>query len=364
LINRLVLENLKHRKVRTALSALSIGFQVTMILTVVGLSRGMLEDSARRARNVNADIWVKPPGASAISLSGPTMPEKIMGWFREQPGITAVSGTLVVPLTGITTVTGLEIDEFTAISGHFRFLSGGPFRGPDDVMIDSWYAEQSKKKVGDTLRFLNRDWRVCGVVEAGVLARMIVRRDRLQFLTNNSDRVSQVFLKVDDRRNTTAIISALKKDLPDYTILSIEEFISYFNPNNVPALNAFIWVIIGLAVVVGFLVVGLTMYTTVLERTREIGILKALGAAPADIINLLARETIMLALAGWFCGVLLTFVTNWTVNRFVRASLQSVITYDWWPIVMAIAVAAALLGAIYPGLRAARQDAIEALAYE
>lgn len=364
MINRLVLENLKHRKVRTALSALSIGFQVTMILTVVGLSRGMLEDSARRARNVNADIWVKPPGASAISLSGPTMPDKIMAWFHEQPGVTAVSGTLVVPLTGITTVTGLDVDEFTAISGPFHFQSGGTFKGPDDVMIDSWYANQSKKKVGDTVTFLNRDWRVCGVVEAGVLARMMVRRDRLQYLTNNSDRVSQVFLKIDDRRNTTAIISALKKELPDYTILSIEEFISYFNPNNVPALNTFIWVIIGLAVIVGFLVVGLTMYTTVLERTREIGILKALGAAPADIINLLARETVMLALAGWLAGILLTYLSNWAINRFVRASLQSVITYDWWPIVMGIAVIAALLGAVYPGLRAARQDAIEALAYE
>jgi putative ABC transport system permease protein len=61
---------------------------------------------------------------------------------------------------------------------------------------------------------------------------------------------------------------------------------------------------------------------------------------------------------------LLSFLSNWAINRFVRASLQSVITYDWWPIVMAISVFAALLGAIYPGLRAARQDAIEALAYE
>ena len=69
-------------------------------------------------------------------------------------------------------------------------------------------------------------------------------------------------------------------------------------------------------------------------------------------------------LAGWIAGILLTFGANWAINHFVRASLQSVITPDWWPRACAIALVASLLGAIYPGLRAARQDAIEALSYE
>jgi putative ABC transport system permease protein len=106
------------------------------------------------------------------------------------------------------------------------------------------------------------------------------------------------------------------------------------------------------------------MYTTVLERTREIGILKALGAAPADILGILIRETVVLAAGGWATGVAMSFGTNWAVNRFVRANLQSQITFDWWPYALAIAMGAALLGALYPGLRAARQDAIEALSYE
>ncbi len=129
-------------------------------------------------------------------------------------------------------------------------------------------------------------------------------------------------------------------------------------------LQSFIYVITGLSIVVGFLVVSLTMYTAVLERTREIGILKALGAAPLDILGMLARETIVLAAGGWIAGILLSFLANWAINHFVRASLQSVITPDWWPRVAAIALVASLLGAIYPGLRAARQDAIEALSYE
>jgi putative ABC transport system permease protein len=364
LINRLVLENLKHRRLRTALSSLSIGFQVTMILAVVGLSRGMLQDSINRARGVNADIWVKPPDASLISLSSASMPEKMLDFFRKQPHVRYATGTTVVPIGGISTVSGIDLEQFTAISGPFRFLQGGPFRNPDDVIIDRWYAEQNGKKAGDTLRILNRDWRVCGVVEPGKLSRLFVPIRTLQDITGTTGKLSQAFIKLDNEANTQSVIASLKSQLEGYQIYSIEEFVSLFSISNVPGLRAFIYVIIGLSIIIGFLVVSLTMYTTVLERTREIGILKALGAAPADILNILIRETMVLALAGWVCGVLLSFAANWAINHFVRANLQSEIAPDWWPLALLISLFASLLGALYPGLRAARQDAIEALAYE
>jgi putative ABC transport system permease protein len=364
LINRLVLENLKHRRLRTALSALSIGFQVTMILAVVGLSRGMLQDSINRARGVNADIWIKPPGASLISLSGASMPEKMLDFFRKQPHVTRAAGTTVIPIGGISTVAGIDLKEFTGISGPFKYLDGGPFTGPDDIIIDQWYADQNQKKAGDTLTILNKQWRISGVVEPGKLSRLFVPIRTLQDITNNAGKLSQAFLKLDDHANTQAVIDSLKSQLEGYQIYSIEEFVSLFSVSNVPGLRAFIYIIIGLSIIIGFLVVSLTMYTTVLERTREIGILKALGAAPLDIVNILIRETLVLALAGWVAGVLLSFCANWAVNTFIRANVQSEIASDWWPFALGISVAASILGALYPGMRAARQDAIEALAYE
>jgi len=123
-------------------------------------------------------------------------------------------------------------------------------------------------------------------------------------------------------------------------------------------------VIISLGIVVGFLVVFLSLYTAVLERTREIGILKALGASPGYVLNILFRETVLLALAGTLLGILMTYGTRWVIMSWAPASLTQVIVPDWWGIAGLIALGGALLGATYQGWRAARQDPIEALAYE
>ncbi len=364
MINKLVVENLKHRPVRTLLSVLAIGVEVTMMLTLVGLSEGMLEDSARRARGIGADIIVRAPGTSLISLSSASMPQKMMDFFAGQPHVKMAGGSVVYPIGGINTITGIDLAEFDRISGGFRYLEGGPFRKPDDVIVDQFYAEQNGLKVGSTVKLLNRDWNVCGIVEPGKLARLVIPRATLQELVAATGKLSQIFLKLDNPANTDAVIKALKEKLPDYPMYSIEELTSLYSVSNVPGLSAFIGVIIGLSIVVGFLVVFLSMYTAVLERTREVGILKALGASPGYVLNIIFRETVLLALVGSAIGIVLTYGSRWAIMTLVPASLTQKIVPNWWPIAAAIAVVGALLGSMYPAWKAARQDAIEALSYE
>ena len=160
------------------------------------------------------------------------------------------------------------------------------------------------------------------------------------------------------------MIADLKDALKDYQIYSIEEFVSMISVQNVGGLSAFIGVIIGLSVIIGFLVVFLSMYTAVLERTREIGILKALGATPAFVLGILLRETFLLAVFGSALGIAFSYVTRWLIMTLVPSSLSQHIVPGWWPIAGGIALAGAMLGSAYPGWRAARQDPIEALSYE
>jgi len=364
LINKLVVQNLKHRPVRTLLSVLAIGVEVTMMLTLVGLSQGMLEDSARRARGVGADIIVRSPGTSVISLSSASMPQKILDFFARQPHVRMTTGTVVYPVGGINTVTGIDLDEFNRMSGGFKYLKGGPFERPDDIIVDEFYAAQNKLSTGSTVKLLNHDWRVCGIVEAGKLARIVIPRAKLQDLVGATGKLSQIFLKLDNPSSTDQVLASLKKQLPDYPMYSIEELVSLYSVSSVPGLSAFIGVIIGLSIVVGFLVVFLAMYTAVLERTREVGILKALGASPAYVLNIIFRETALLAVAGSVVGIVLAYGTRWAIMTLIPASLTQKIVPRWWPIAGGIAIVGALLGSMYPAWKAARQDAIEALSYE
>lgn len=365
MINKLVFENLKHRWVRTLLSAIVIGVQVTTILTLVGLSRGMLEDSARRARGVGADIWLKPEGAGAFTLSSAQINEKFVSLVSKQPHVKMALGVVIAQVFGFTTMAGVDLDRFVLMSGGFKYLEGGPITKPDDVIVDSYYQQQNRTKVGQIITLLNHKWRVAGVVEAGQLSHLIASKDRLQDLTGNSGRVTQIVVKVDDPKNTNLVVSQLNSLLKgNLHAVSVDELTSIYTVNSLPQLKTFINVVIGLSIVVGFLVVFLSMYTAVIERTREIGILKALGAKPFTILNLLVRETLVLALLGCIIGIALAYAAQALIMGLIPFSLQVVSVPDWWPKAALIAIAGALLGAIYPGVKAAKQDAIEALSYD
>ncbi len=365
MINRLVLENLKQRPIRTSLSILLIAVPVTLILTLVGLSKGTLEDSAQRQKGVGADIVIRPPGTSIISLSGAPMSEGLLKMLSQWPHVTLATGTVLQPLSGFATVTGVDLPTFTEMSGGFRYLEGGPFRGPDDIIVDEFYARQHNLHAGGRVNdVLNRSWRLAGIIEGGKLARIALPIRVLQDLTSNTGKLSQIYLKVDKPENIRPAVEALRKKLEGYQIYPMEELLSLISVNNVPMLRGFISVVVTIGIVIGFAVVFLSMYTSVLQRTREIGILKSLGASRWYVLNIILREAFVMALAGTILGIVMSFGSKWLIGELAAASLTQSIVPLWWPIAGGIAMLGALLGGFYPGLQAARQDAIEALAYE
>jgi putative ABC transport system permease protein len=361
LIQRLVFENLKHRPVRTLLSAIAIGVQVTMILTLVGLSEGVLGDIANRNRGTGADILVRPPGSSVLAFSG-NMDEKVAGFVRKQPHVAIATGALFQTIGNFDSIAGIDLAEFNAMSGGFKYLEGGPFQGPDDLIVDDTFARARKLHVGDTVD-LGLKWHVTGIVEPGKLSHMFAELRSLQEKYAATDHVSMVLVKLDNPANTMIVLDELKKTMNDFKIFSMDEFVSLVSVDSIPILKRFTNVVVALAVLVGFLVVFLSMYTAVLERTREIGILKALGASPGYVLSILMRETVLLSVAGAIAGILMSYGTQWLLKVFVP-TMPMLIVPLWWPITAVIALIGSLIGAIYPGLKAARQDAIEALAYD
>jgi putative ABC transport system permease protein len=366
LLQELVLENLKHRPLRTLLSVIAIGVEVTLILTIVGISRGMTGDIATRIRGTNADIMVKGPGAAVVGTgSVASLPEQVVDFFGSQPKVRAAAGSLMHGVGGFTTITGVDFPKYEEVCGGIRLIEGRKPRAKNEILIDPSFARQSKKKLGDKVTFVNNEFVVVGVMESGQLAQVLVDLRFLQEITETK-RISQVMMRLKDPRDTDEVVKGLRErpELKGYLVMSIADFASFFAPENVPGLKPFINVVIGIALVIGFLTVSLTMYTAVLERTREIGILKSLGASPAFIMQLLMRESLFLAVLGTVAGIAFTFGAKVAIEFLVPASLKQEIVFDWWPVALVVSIAGALAGTVYPGMRAVRQDAIEALSYE
>jgi putative ABC transport system permease protein len=363
-IARLVWENLRHRPLRTMLSVLMIAVPVTLILTLIGLSNGFMDDAKKRSAGVGADIMFKPQGSNPIQFSNATLPVSVVDKLAHEPHVAQAMGIVIAPTAGFSALVGIDAAAFDRMSGGFVFDSGHGFTGPNDILVDTYTADQKHVRAGSTLTELGHQWHVAGIVEPGKLNHEFVQIGPLQELQGGQGKVTQIFIKLDNPANTDKVVAYLKKAYEGYPVMSMADLQSMMSADQVPLLRTFINVILGIGVVIGFLVVSLSMYMAVLQRTREIGILKSLGANKSLIMGLILAEAFFLGLAGTVVGIMLSYASHYGIQTAMPASLPQAIVYSWWPIAGAVAMGAALLGALYPGMLAVRQDPIEALAYE
>jgi putative ABC transport system permease protein len=262
-------------------------------------------------------------------------------------------------------IDGIDLPSFEALGGPFQYVHGGPFQGPNDILVDDFIARQKRVKVGDTMEVLNHEFRVVGIVENGRGARKFLPLASMQDLIGAKDKASVFYVKLDDPAHAGEVVNEVKSQpgMEKYSVQSTEEYLSMMTPSHLPGFRPFIGVVIGVSVIIGFLVIFQSMYAAVMERTREIGILKAMGASKGYIVNAILRETGLLAVFGILLGIGFSFAASWAIrHRFPL--VQVVVTGDWVLRSMLVAVLGAVAGALYPAFKAARKDPIEALAYE
>jgi len=366
MMSHFVLRNLFHRPVRTLIGIVAIGVEVALVVLIVGLTSGMLEETAKRIEGIGADVMLQSPSAQIfLAFSGSPMPIKIADKLRELKYVRSVAPALLQFNTtgGVEIIYGIDPQSFRDVSGGFVFHEGRDLLGPDDILIDDWQAKARKLKVGDTYNLLNHDWHVAGVVEHGKGARLFVPISTLQDLVGAHDKASIFLVKCTRPEHTDDVIAEMKSTFPGYPVRPLRDFMTLMTSTNIPALQTFINSMIALAVSIGLLVIFLTMYTTVLERTRDIGVLKSLGASKFLIVRALLTETALLCLLGIAAGIGLSYLVR---AGFVALypTLPVLITAAWIFRAGLIALVGALFGASYPAWIASRKDAVEALSYD
>jgi putative ABC transport system permease protein len=366
MMGEFILRNLFHRPIRTLIGVTAVAVEVALVVLIVGLTSGLLLETAKRIEGIGADIVLQPPAASIfLNFSGAPMPIKIGDKLRELKYVHAVAPALLQfnSAGGVDTIWGIDKDSFTAVSGGLVFQAGHDMEGPDDILVDDWAAKAKHVKVGDTFNILNHEWHVAGVFEHGKGARLFVPLSTLQDLVGAHDKASIFLVKCTRSEHTDDVIEDIHHALPGYTVRPLKEFMSLMTSTNIPGLQTFIDAMIALAVCIGLLVIFLTMYTTVIERTRDIGVLKSLGANRVFIIRALLTESAALCAFGIVAGVGLSYVVR---AAFLAGfpTLSILITPEWILKAGGIALIGAVFGATYPAWLASRKDAVEALSYD
>lgn len=367
-MNKLVFANLIHRPMRSVISAAAIAIEVVMMISVAAIFLGQVDGQKIRTNGIGADIIVRPANASFVAgLGGAPIPAKNVEAFRKLPHVTIASPVIEHTVVGasLEIIFGVDFESYNALR-PFTFIEGTSFQGPHDVIVDDVYAASDHgHHVGETIKILDSPFRICGIVVSGKGGRKMVPIDTLGELMGSPGHASLFFLKADNESNLGLITQEIKATpgLETYQVQTMHDFLSQYTPDKFPGFNIALTVVTVIATLVGFLVIFLSMYTAILERTREIGILKSMGASKFTIISMVLRESILMSLVGIALGIGLTYAIHaWLNERFPTLFFE--ITSQWIVKAAVIAFAGAILGATYPAFMAARKDPIDALSYE
>ncbi len=368
-MNKLVFGNLIHRPLRSLLSLTAVAIEVVMILSVTAIMLGITNDSKARTNGIGADLVVMPANTSfMVGVSGAPVSAKVSEVLARLPHVVVASPVTVQLTVGksLQNIFGIDYQSFNALK-PFVFLSGGPFQHPYDAIVDD-VEDLNRKgnyKVGDEITFMNHSFRISGIVQHGKGGRAFIPLLTLDQLMGSDGKASIFYLKLDDMKNAAIVEQEIKSTpgMQGYRIQTIQEIVDGVTPERLPGVGPAINTVIGIACIIGFLVIFQSMYLAVMERTREIGILKALGASKGYVVSAILRETGMLAVGGLVLGVILSYVARaFVTSRFPTIAFP--ITAHWVMWAAILSLVGAMIGAVYPAYMAASKDPVDALAYE
>lgn len=404
----LPLSNILHYKLRSALSALGIGIGICMLITLSGLAHGTLGEISDRWEAVDADLIVYPRewGDNVVTVYGIGLSDRYADKIRKERA-DLVQNVIPVFLTQMKiggqdqTVVGVDSFNWPSLAGGRQLLAGELFdaggqftdwmvqslrqgggddepaaedfterfkaemarRGGMEMVIDSRLAGKAKLAVGDSLTAGNVQWKIVGIAPSGVMARAFIPRRAAQYLfgLGGIDKSTLLFVKLKPGVSVDQAAASIR-NLGYLEAIPVRQYRGLLE-SKFGAMFRYIDAVNLIAMIISFLFIMVTLYMMVLQRTREIAILKSFGASSIFILRQIVAESLILTCTGAAAGIGMSFLAAWAIGKFLPLYTVT-ITWPWLVVAGVTALAGAMVSALYPAWRATRVDMVEALTLE
>ncbi|MDO8468083.1 MAG: ABC transporter permease [Nanoarchaeota archaeon] len=390
--------NLKHRGLRSWLTMLGIFISIATIFTLISISIGLQGAVAQQFQVLGSDkFFIMPKTLNLGVTENVILTEDDLDTIKKVNGVKDYSyitmGTGEVKYKGqikYLMIAGMPLDHldvYTEISS-FKFTQGSFLKGGDvNVIVLGNNFELAKifkqnLTTRDTLEINGKDFKIKGVMEPIGNPQddqnILMPLDDFRDLFNVPNRIDQIIVQVQPGQNVLDVANRVEEKLrkskgetektQDFSISTPEDLLESFN-TILNIITAFLAGIAAISLIVGGIGIANTMYTSVIERTKEIGIMKAIGAKNSDVLLIFLIEAGLLGLMGGIIGVLLGMGLSWIIVYIAAQALGTNLfqaAFPLWLILSCLGFGF-LIGAIsgtLPALQASKTNVVDALRYE
>ncbi len=396
---KISIKNIKKRKLRSALTLLGILISIATVFTLISISLGLQKAVEEQFKLLGSDkFFIQPRG----QLAGPgtggavSLTEKDVDLIKKVTGVKELSAWSATSAKiehdkeiRFVAVVGIDLDtsDLFIETGAYKAEQGRVIKKGDtkDIMVGSQYSESFFKKpikIGDTLKINDEEFKVRGILKTignPQDDRLIYMPEpEFRVLFNVPDRIDTIVVQVVEQDNLKEVADRVDRKLmnfrkvdektKDFTILTPEELLESFG-TILSVITSFLLGVAAISLLVGGIGIANTVYTSVLERTREIGVMKAIGAKNKDVLSIFLIESGILGLIGGIIGILLGLTVSKTIEYIAVNQLGTTLLQASFPAYLIIgclvfSVVAGTVSGIWPAWKGSKIRPVEALRYD